>query len=149
MWLNQQTYDAIRILLTLAEAHPALRRASDVAAATGITPMNVQKTVHALGETGLIEAVRGRRGGVRLGRRPEAVTLAAIVRAFEPKDCPAGFLPWSTEDQLISDVVFRAHRGFFQPLEELTLATLLADARQPRRRAGDHRTAVVSSEGSS
>jgi DNA-binding IscR family transcriptional regulator len=93
--------------------------------------MNVQKTVHALGDTGLIEAVRGRHGGVRLGRKPEAITLAAIVRVFEPKDCPAGFLPWSTADARISDVIFRAHRGFFQPLEELTLATILADVRQP------------------
>jgi Rrf2 family protein len=130
MWLNQQTLDAIQILATLAEAYPRLLRASDVSSATCITQMNVQKTVHALGNTGLIEAVRGRNGGVRLGRAPETITLAAIVRVFEPKDCPAGFLPWSTTDQRISDVLFRAHRGFFQPLEELTLTALLADVRQ-------------------
>jgi Rrf2 family protein len=129
MWLNRQTFDAIQILANLAGAHPRLQRASDVALATGITPMNVQKTVHALGDTGMIEAVRGRNGGVRLGRAPETITLAAIVRVFEPKDCPVGFLPWSTADQRISEVLFRAHRGFFQPLEELTLAALLADVR--------------------
>jgi Rrf2 family transcriptional regulator, nitric oxide-sensitive transcriptional repressor len=142
MWLNQQTFDAIQILVALAEAHPALTRASDVAAATGITLMNVQKTVHALGDTGLIAAVRGRNGGVRLDRGPETITLASIVRVFEPKDCPAGFLPWSMADARISDVIFRAHRGFFQPLEELTLAAILADVRrpdprQPWRRGGD------------
>jgi Rrf2 family protein len=130
MWLNRQTFDAIQILATLAGAHPRLLRASDVAAATGVTLMNVQKTVHALGGTGLIEAVRGRNGGVRLGRPPEAITLAAIVRVFEPKDCPAGFLPWSTADRRISEALFRAHRGFFQPLEEFTLADLLADVRR-------------------
>jgi Rrf2 family protein len=144
MWLNQQTFDAIRILATLAEAHPALQRASDVAGATGITLMNVQKTVHALGDTGLIEAVRGRNGGVRLGRKPEAITLAAIVRVFEPKDCPAGFLPWSTADARVSDVLFRAHRGFFQPLEELTLAAILADVRQPDARQTSRRPGALS-----
>jgi Rrf2 family protein len=137
MWLNQQTFDAIQILATLAKAHPDLLRASDVAAATGITPMNVQKTVHALGDTGLIEAVRGRNGGVRLGRAPETITLAAIVRVFEPKDCPVGFLPSSSADQRISDVLFRAHRGFFQPLEELTLAALLTGVRMPGAEAAD------------
>jgi Rrf2 family transcriptional regulator, nitric oxide-sensitive transcriptional repressor len=134
MWLNQQTFDAIQILVALAEVHPELTRASDVAAATGITLMNVQKTVHALGDTGLINAVRGRNGGVKLGRAPETITLAAIVRVFEPKDCPVGFLPWSMADARISDVIFRAHRGFFQPLEELTLAAILADVRRPTRR---------------
>jgi Rrf2 family protein len=137
MWLNQQTFDAIRILVKLAEAHPALLRASDIAAATGITPMNVQKTVHALGNTRLIEAVRGRNGGVRLGRAPDSITLAAIVRVFEPTDCPIGFLPWATADARISDVIFQAHRGFFQPLEKLTLAAILANVRQPGRRPGD------------
>jgi Rrf2 family protein len=134
MWLNQQTFDAIQILATLAASHPQLMRASDVAAATHITQMNVQKTVHALGDTGLIEAVRGRKGGVRLGRAPETITLAAIVRVFEPKDCPVGFLPWSTADQRISEVLFRAHRGFFQPLEGFTLADLLAGITPPAGR---------------
>lgn len=136
MWLNQQTFDAIRILLHLAERAPELSRAADAAEATGITVMNVQKTVHALGDTGLIEAVRGRNGGVRLGRAPGAITLAAIVRAFEPKDCPVGFLQLSAADPRISDVLFRAHRGFFQPLEELTLDDLLRDLRRPLVRPG-------------
>jgi Rrf2 family protein len=137
MWLNQQTFDAIRILVALAEDHPALLRAADVAARTGVTLMNVQKTVHALGDTGLVTAVRGRNGGVKLGRAPDTITLAAIVRVFEPKDCPAGFLPWSMADACVSDVIFRAHRGFFQPLEELTLAAILSDARWTTQRAAD------------
>lgn len=132
MWINQQTFDAIRILLHLASMYPALSRASDAAAATGVTVMNVQKTVHALGETGLIAAVRGRKGGMRLGRAPDAITLAAIVRAFEPKDCPVGFLPVSflpsgLADARISAALFKAHRGFFQPLEDVTLTDLMAD----------------------
>jgi Rrf2 family protein len=135
MWLNQQTLDAIRILLNVAGVHPGLLRASDVAAATGITPLNVQKTVHALGDTGLIEAVRGRNGGVRLACPPSAVSLAAIVRVFEPKDCPAGFLPWSAADARLSDVIFRAHRGFFHPLEQLTLADLLTDIGRTARQS--------------
>jgi Rrf2 family nitric oxide-sensitive transcriptional repressor len=129
MWLNRQSVDAIQILLALAEVRPALLRASDIASRTGITPLNVQKTVHALGGTGLLEALRGRSGGVRLMRDPGSITLASIVRAFEPNDCPAGFLPWTTVDARISKVLFQAHRGFFQPLEEMTLGALMGDVR--------------------
>jgi Rrf2 family protein len=131
MWLNQQTFDAIRILLHLAERAPHLSRAADAAQATGVTLMNVQKTVHALGDTGLIEAVRGRHGGVRLGRPAEAITLAAIVRTLEPKDCPADFLAMGATEPRVAEVLFRAHRGFFRPLEDLTLADLLKDVRPP------------------
>jgi Rrf2 family nitric oxide-sensitive transcriptional repressor len=144
MWLNQQTLDAVRILMHLATRAPALCRAADVADATGITVMNVRKTVHALGDSGLVTAVRGRQGGVRLAHPPEAVPLAAIVRAFEPKDCPAGFLSPGGGDPRLSAVLFRAHRGFFQPLETTTLADLLRPSAEaaPANAAPPEATAV-------
>jgi Rrf2 family protein len=130
MWLNQQTFDAIRLMAELASRWPQAAKAADLAAATGITPMNVQKTVHALGRTALIETERGRYGGVRLVRPADAITIGEIVRAFEPKDCPANFLVASERDAAISTLLFRAHRGFFHPLEAATLA----DLEQPLRR---------------
>lgn len=130
MWLNQQTLDAIRLMAELASRWPQAAKAADLAVATDITPMNVQKTVHALGRTALIETERGRYGGVRLVRPADSITIGEIVRAFEPKDCPANFLVASERDAAISNLIFRAHRGFFQPLE----ATTLADLEQPLRR---------------
>ncbi len=130
MWLNQQTLDAIRLMAELAARWPHAAKAADLATATQITPMNVQKTVHALGRAHLIETERGRHGGVRLVRPVDAITIGEIVRAFEPKDCPANFLVGSDRDAAISDLLFRAHRGFFQPLESATLA----DLEKPLRR---------------
>lgn len=133
MWLNQQTLDAIRLMVDLASRWPNATKAADLAAATGITPMNVQKTVHALGRSALIETERGRHGGVRLVRTADAITIGEIVRAFEPKDCPANFLMASKRDDPVSMLMFRAHRGFFQPLEATTLADLeQAPGRQKR-----------------
>jgi Rrf2 family protein len=132
MWLNQQTLDAIRLMAEIAGRWPNAAKAADLAAATGITPMNVQKTVHALGRAGLIETGRGRYGGVRIVRPADAISVGEIVRVFEPKDCPANFLVASERDSAISSLIFRAHRGFFQPLEETSLADIEAPFRRRR-----------------
>jgi Rrf2 family nitric oxide-sensitive transcriptional repressor len=122
MWLNQQTLDAIRIMTQLAATWPGLARTSEVATASGITIMNVQKTVYALSQADLVETVRGRLGGVRLSRRADQISIGEIVRAFEPKDCPANFLPSAAADHALAQLMFKAHRGFFQPLETAMLS---------------------------
>jgi Rrf2 family transcriptional regulator, nitric oxide-sensitive transcriptional repressor len=122
MWLNQQTIDAIKIMTELSASWPDLARTSDVAATTSITMMNVQKTVYALGQSGLLETVRGRHGGVRLSRPADRICIGEIVRVFEPKDCPANFLPNTTADAALARLMFKAHRGFFQPLEVALLS---------------------------
>jgi Rrf2 family nitric oxide-sensitive transcriptional repressor len=125
MWLNQQTFDAVRIMVALAERWPNLARAQELSQATGVTLTNIQKTSSDLGQACLIEAVRGRAGGVRLIRSPEQISVGSIVRVFEPKDCPANFLTVHPRDRAISDVLFKAHRGFFQPLEQTWLSELV------------------------
>ncbi len=136
MWLNQQTLDAIRIMAELATRWPRLVRASDLVDVTGISFVNIQKTVHALATAKLLETSRGRYGGIRLARGPDEINVGEVVRAFEPKDCPVNFLMASTVSAAISDLLFRAHRGFFQPLEATTLADLDLPAlagERPRR----------------
>lgn len=125
MWLNQQTLDAIRIMIEVAQRQPALSRASEIAAATGITVMNVQKTVHDLRVAGLLSTLRGRNGGVRLARAAKLISISEIVRALEPADCPASFLPHVAAEARLSKLLFQAHRGFFQPLEAATLSELV------------------------
>ncbi len=129
MWLNQQTIDAVRIMAELVSSWPSRVRASDLPESTGISFVNVQKTVHALAQASLLDTQRGRHGGVRLARNPDAISVGEIVRAFEPKDCPVNFLVASTVDSVISGILFQAHRGFFAPLE----ATMLSDLGKPEK----------------
>lgn len=124
MWLNQQTIDAIRIMADLAQRWPERTRASELPAVTGITFMNVQKTVHQLGLAQLVETHRGRNGGMRLARDAKNISIGEIVRAFEPTDCPVSFLLGSEIESSISKLLFRAHRGFFLPLETMSLDEL-------------------------
>lgn len=124
MWLNQRTVDAIRIMTALAVAHPRLTKAALLSERTGITPLNVQKTANILVQAGLIDAVRGPQGGLRLPREPAMLTVGEIARAFEPEDCPVNFLSVTPAEARISTLMFRAHREFFRPLEATTLADL-------------------------
>lgn len=124
MWLNQRTVDAIRLMAELSARWPHAVKAAELAVITGITFLNVQKTAHALSRAGLLEAERGRYGGLRLVRAADEMKVAEIVRAFEPADCPVNFLAADQSRDPVSTLMFRAHRGFFQPLEETTLADI-------------------------
>ncbi len=130
MWLNQKTLDAIQIMSALAQHETHFMKAPDLAIATNITLMNVQKTANLLSQAGLIEASRGRSGGLRIAKPAHLTTIGEIVRAFEPKDCPINFLMMSEHEQEISKLMLKAHRGFFQPLEETTLAMLSNNSNQ-------------------
>lgn len=125
MWLNQKTVDAIRIMAELAACWPHQVRALDLPQQVGITFMNIQKTVHALALARLVETQRGRHGGMKLARAPELISIGEIVRVFEPTDCPVSFLTEDRVDGAISRVLFQAHRGFFQPLEQTSIGQLV------------------------
>jgi Rrf2 family transcriptional regulator, nitric oxide-sensitive transcriptional repressor len=42
------------------------------------------KVVHQLGVAGLIDTVRGRKGGLRLRKPPTAIGVGQVVRLMEP-----------------------------------------------------------------
>lgn len=140
MWLNQQTLDAIRMMAALAGTWPNFIRASDLSGLTGVSITNVQKTANALGQARLVETARGRYGGLRLARSADAITVGDVVRAFEPKDCPVSFLTASAQDDPVSQLLFRAHRDFFQPLEATSLFALEGALRKSARASRPPRT---------
>lgn len=129
MWLNQQTLDAIRIMVALARSRPAQLRAAELCERTGITLPNIQKTAHVLGQSGLVTTTRGRNGGLKLDTEPASISIGDIVRVFEPEDCPVAFFNHDATDDPVQALMFRAHRGFFQPLETTTLASLMDGGR--------------------
>lgn len=144
MWLNQQTLDAIRMMAALAGKWPAYVKATDLSGLTGISITNVQKTANALGQAGLIDAARGRYGGLRIARSADTISIGDIVRAFEPKDCPVNFLTASPTDDAVAQLLFRAHRGFFQPLEATTLF-MLGSAMPAAGRPGERKRRLSAS----
>jgi Rrf2 family protein len=83
MRLTKSTSHAIRILIACAQAEAKLVKVAELSQRLHITPQNVFKIVNVLARAGLIEAWRGRNGGVRLARPARLIRIGEIVRATE------------------------------------------------------------------
>ena len=83
MRLTKSTSHAIRILIDCARASDRLIKVAELSQRLQITQQNVFKIVNLLARAGLIEAMRGRNGGVRLARPAAAIRIGDVVRATE------------------------------------------------------------------
>ncbi len=84
MEISRRADYAMRVILDLAMLPPGMRtRARDIARRQGIPYAFLQKILRDLCAAGFVEASRGRRGGVRLARPAEAITLLEVLEAME------------------------------------------------------------------
>ena len=84
MRLTTYTDYALRTLMYLAANRDRLVTIQDIADAHDIAKNHLTKVVHQLGIMGVIESLRGRKGGLRLGREPDQINIGAVVRSTEP-----------------------------------------------------------------
>jgi Rrf2 family iron-responsive transcriptional regulator len=142
MKLTRQSSYAIRTLVYCAVNEPGLSRIADIARAYSISELFLFKLIKPLVEAGLIKTVRGRRGGIRLGRPAAEITLLdtirlteesfALAECFEGGDinCP---LVSSCE---LNGALHEALDAFFSVLESYTIADLAGKRRALRARLG-------------
>lgn len=94
MHLTRFTDYGLRTLVFLALAPERLALIAEVAAAYQISESHMTKVVHKLGQAGLVETLRGRKGGFRLARPAAEIGIGEVVRALEPElalvECQAG-----------------------------------------------------------
>lgn len=83
MRLSKQTNYAVRTLIYCASNPEGLSRVPQIAKAFGISDMFLFKIIQPLTRTGLIETVRGRNGGIRLGRPADEIRLGEVMHATE------------------------------------------------------------------
>lgn len=83
MRLTAYTDYSLRTLIFLAMNRERLVTIQDIADAHGIARNHLTKVVHRLGALGYVETVRGRNGGMRLGREPADITVGEVVRHTE------------------------------------------------------------------
>jgi len=74
---------AIQALVCLARRGDWVRGSETLATETRIPRSYLVKILHALAREGLVVTRRGRRGGYRLARSPERITLFDVVAAVE------------------------------------------------------------------
>ncbi|WP_127523399.1 iron-responsive transcriptional regulator RirA [Mesorhizobium sp. Z1-4] len=132
MRLTRQTNYAIRILMYCAANEGRLSRVPEIAAAYSLSELFLFKILQPLVENGLIETVRGRKGGIRLGKPASEITLFDTVRVTEDNFAMAEcFEDGATECPLVdscalNEALRKALGAFFEVLEGYTIADLVA-----------------------
>lgn len=134
MQLTRYTDYAFRTLFYLNHCSERLVTINEIAEAYGISRNHLVKVVHALGRLGFIETFRGKRGGIRLGRAPEAIHLDEVVRhmedRLEPVNCDTPPCP-IREYCRLRDITHEAMDAFLATLAGYTLADITGDTRDP------------------
>jgi len=83
MRVTKQTNYAVRMLMYCAADPSELSRVPDIARAYGVSELFLFKILKPLVKAGLVQTVRGRNGGIRLGRPAEDITLFDVIRVTE------------------------------------------------------------------
>ncbi|HEY5347464.1 MAG TPA: Rrf2 family transcriptional regulator [Rhizomicrobium sp.] len=121
---------SLRLLMYAALKDGELVTIQEVADAYGISRNHLMKIAFKLGRHGILETVRGRKGGFRLARRPDRIGLGEIVRLTEEDftmvEC---FDPKSDQCAIsrpcrLRGILSRALKAYLDVLDEYTLADL-------------------------
>lgn len=130
MKLTRYTDYAMRVLMHLGTCDDGqsggLSSIAEIARAYDISQNHLMKVVQDLGHAGFVETVRGRNGGIRLGRKPEEINLGELVRhteaGFDLVDCAHCLIAPACG---LTGVLAEATRAFLAVLDKYTLVDLL------------------------
>ncbi|MCC6306769.1 MAG: Rrf2 family transcriptional regulator [Rhodobacteraceae bacterium] len=131
MRLTMRTNLAMRTLMACAANPGRMLTKGDIARACNASEHHVAQVVHALGQAGFVSPRRGRGGGLRLARTPEAIRVGDVVRHFESPvpfaECFAGdanTCPLTAACRL-RDAFAAALDAFYTALDRVTLLDLV------------------------
>ncbi len=141
MRLTLWTDYALRTLIYVGTKGDALSTIAEIAESFDVSKAHLMKVVTKLGQQGYIETVRGKGGGIRLGRTPGRIRIGALVRETEEDLAVVGCLNETGFCRIEGCCTLRhalgeATRAFLQTLDGYTLADLLAPRARLARSLG-------------
>jgi Rrf2 family transcriptional regulator, nitric oxide-sensitive transcriptional repressor len=134
MRLTDYTDYSLRTLMYLGMHRDKLVTIQDIATAYGISKSHLMKVVHQLGLAGLVETIRGRSGGLRLGKEPEEINIGTVVRGTEPDFMMVECFSRETNECILTPscelqgVLRRATMAYLEVLSGVTLSDLIRNS---------------------
>jgi Rrf2 family nitric oxide-sensitive transcriptional repressor len=127
MRLTRYTDYAMRVLLYLGTHPDKICSIAEIARIYGVSQNHLMKVVNDLANAGYITSLRGRSGGLKLGRPAEAINIGEVVRhteeGFELLDCTSCFIAPACG---LNAALAEALTAFMAVLDGYTLADLIA-----------------------
>jgi len=102
---------------------------SQVTDVYGVSRNHMVKIINQLSRAGLVTAVRGKNGGIKLGKPAETIRIGDVVRELEPLtlvNCAGDFCHITPACRL-KQVLHTAVEHFLDELNEYTLADMVRD----------------------
>ncbi|OYU17345.1 MAG: Rrf2 family transcriptional regulator [Rhodobacteraceae bacterium PARR1] len=133
MRLTTRTNLAMRTLMVCAVNPGRIIRKHEVAESCNASENHLAQVIHLLAQRGFLRTVRGRAGGLLLGRPAAEITVGAVFRSFEAvlpfTECFAGAenaCPLVGACRL-KCVISDALKAFYDHLDTVTLSDLVAE----------------------
>lgn len=127
MRLTRYTDYAMRVLLYLARQPDRLCSIAEIARAYGVSQNHLMKVINDLVNAGWLTSARGRKGGIRLARPADQISLGAVIRHteadFDLVGCSSCIIAPACGLTLALD---EATQAFLAVLDRQTLADVLA-----------------------
>jgi Rrf2 family transcriptional regulator, nitric oxide-sensitive transcriptional repressor len=123
---------SLRVLMYLGTHEDRLCTISEIAACYGISENHLMKVVNRLGQCGFVETIRGRGGGLRLGKPTDRIRLGDVVRSTEEDFALAACFGEEGTCRItgacrLRHALQRALKAFLSELDTWTLADIVAN----------------------
>ena len=143
MRLTLSTDYALRTLIYVGARGEAIATIAEVAQSFGVSKTHLMKVVNRLARQGYLETVRGKGGGLRLGRAASTIRVGDVVRDVEDDLAVMGCLASGGEFScriqgccVLRRALAEATRAFLAVLDDYTVADLLAPSARLARSLG-------------
>jgi Rrf2 family nitric oxide-sensitive transcriptional repressor len=135
MKLTAFTDYSLRVLLYLAARPERRATIAEIAASYRVSEHHLTKVVHFLGRNGWLASVRGKGGGLALGKPPGDITVGSVVRQTEGQAIAECFGEAGGKCSIapvcrLRGVLGEALEAFYAVLDRHTLVTLAGNREQ-------------------
>jgi len=127
MHLTLQADYTMRLLIHLAVQPGEAATIQEIAKRYGISRNHLMKIANRAGQAGYVEAVRGRRGGLKLSRRAKEINIGQVLRVVEDWRIVECFEPASNGCPIaggcgLQAILKEALEAYFAVLDRYSLA---------------------------